>query len=101
MGPQVKNFDKIKVGDMVVALSRGAVVELKKNGSGIRERSEREATDSAKPGEQPAAGVARQVTVVADVVAVDPKRQTITLRGPKRTVDLRVGPEPAQAREGR
>jgi hypothetical protein len=65
-------------------------LELKKNGSGIRERSEREGKETAKPGEQPAAGAARQVTVVADVVAVDPKRQTVTLRGPKRTVDLRV-----------
>jgi Cu/Ag efflux protein CusF len=91
VGPQVKNFDKIKVGDMVAVRYLEALsLELKKNGSGVRERSEREAKDSAKPGEQPAAGVARQVTVVADVVAVDPKRQTITLRGPKRTVDLRV-----------
>jgi Cu/Ag efflux protein CusF len=91
LGPQVKNFDQIKVGDMVAVRYYEALsLELKKGGSGIRERSEREGTASAQPGEQPAAGAARQVTVVADVVAVDPKRQTVTLRGPKRTVDLRV-----------
>ena len=37
------------------------------------------------------AGVAgHKVTVVADVVNVDPQTQTVTLRGPERTVDLKV-----------
>jgi hypothetical protein len=88
---KAKNFDKVKVGDMVVVRYLEALsLELKKNGGGIRERSEREGTAQAQPGEQPAAGTARQVTVVADVMAVDEKRQTVTLRGPKRTVDLKV-----------
>jgi hypothetical protein len=30
------------------------------------------------------------LTVTADVVAVNPRTQTITLRGPEQTVDLRV-----------
>jgi hypothetical protein len=34
--------------------------------------------------------VAREVKVVANVVAVDPKKQTVRLRGPERTVDLKV-----------
>jgi Cu/Ag efflux protein CusF len=88
---KVKNLDKIKVGDMVaVRYFEALSLELKKNGGGIRERSVREGKETAKPGEQPAAGAARQVTVIADVVGVDPKRQTVTLRGPKRTVDLKV-----------
>ncbi len=37
----------------------------------------------AKPGERPAVAGARQVTVIADVVAVDPKASTITLKGPR------------------
>ena len=91
VGPQVKNFDKIKVGDRVAVRYYEALsLELKKGGSGIRERSEREGTAQAKPGEQPAAAAARQVTVVADVVGVDAKRQVVTLRGPKRTVELKV-----------
>ena len=32
----------------------------------------------------------RQVTVVADVVAVDKEKQLVTLKGPKQTVDLKV-----------
>jgi hypothetical protein len=91
VGPQVKNFDQIKVGDRVaVRYFEALSLELKKGGSGIRERAEREGAAAAQPGEQPAAGAARQVTVVADVVAVNPKTQTVTLRGPKRTVDLRI-----------
>jgi len=91
VGPQVKNFDQIKVGDFVVArYFESLALELKKGGSGIRERSERQNTETAKPGEQPAAGAARQITVVADVVAVNAKTRTLTLRGPKRTVDLRL-----------
>jgi hypothetical protein len=35
--------------------------------------------------------VGRQVTIVADVVGVDPATQTVTLKGPQRTVDLVVG----------
>ena len=88
---KAKNFAKVKVGDMVVVRYLEALsLELKKGGTGIRERSEREGSATAQPGEQPAAGAARQVTVVADVMAVDEKRQTGTLRGPKQTVDLKV-----------
>ena len=44
----------------------------------------------AKKGETPGGAVGRQVTVVADVVAVDPAKQVVTLKGPKQTVDLRI-----------
>ena len=37
----------------------------------------------------------RQVEVTADVIAVDAKTQTLTLKGPKQTVELKV-PDPAQ-----
>jgi hypothetical protein len=32
----------------------------------------------------------RQVTVMAEVVGLDPKTQIVTLRGPQRTVELKV-----------
>jgi hypothetical protein len=50
---------------------------------------------AAKPGERPAGAVGRQVTIVADVVDVNPAKQSITLRGPKRTVEMLVS-DPAQ-----
>ena len=48
----------------------------------------------SKPGET-AGAVGRQVTIVADVTAVDPATQMVTLKGPQRTVDLKV-PDPEQ-----
>jgi len=91
VGPEVKNFDQIKAGDFVVVRYYEALtLELKKGGTAMRERTERDVADRAKPGEAPAAADARQVRVIADVIAVDPKTQTVTLRGPNRIVDLKV-----------
>ncbi len=86
-GDEVKNFDQIKLGDFVVArYVQALTLELVKTKAGIREKSVVEDSARAKPGERPAGAVARQVTVLADVVGVDPKKKTITLRGPKGNV---------------
>jgi len=90
-GPEVKNFDQLKVGDQVVVKYVEALtLELKKGGGQIRERVERENMASAKPGEQPGGAAGRTVTVIADVIGVDAAKQTVKLKGPKRTVDLKV-----------
>ncbi len=90
-GPEVRNFDQIKAGDLVIVKYVEALtLELKKGGGQIRERIERENMASAKPGDQPAAAAGRTVTVIADVIGVDTAKQTMTLKGPKRTVDLKV-----------
>ena len=90
-GPDVKNFDAIKVGDGVNATYKQALtVELKKGGGMAVARSESQGAMKAKAGETPSGAVGRQVTIVADVVAVDPATQTVTLRGPKRIVDMAV-----------
>jgi hypothetical protein len=74
------------VGDsVVVTYVRGLTMEVKK-GSGIRESTEKTDAARAKPGEKPAGAVGRQITVLADVVAVDQKKKTITLKGPKGNV---------------
>ena len=90
-GPEVKNFAQMKVGDQVTAeYVEALTLELKKGGGMIVSRSEKAGAASAKPGENPAAGAGRQVTIVADVVAVDPAKQIVTLKGPQRTIDLRI-----------
>jgi Cu/Ag efflux protein CusF len=95
-GPEVKNFDQMKVGDQVNAQYVEALsLELKKGGGLAVARTEKDAAAAAKPGEKPAGAAGRQVTIVADVVDVNPAKQSITLRGPKRTVEMRV-PDPAQ-----
>ena len=91
-GDEVRNFKQIKVGDMVVArYVRALSLELRKTKGGSRGITETDAAARARPGERPGAGVARQVTAIADVVAVDPKKMTITLKGPRgNVVDLHV-----------
>ena len=91
VGPEVKNFDQVKVGDrVVVRYAEALTLELKKGGKELRQRSEREASAGAQPGERPAGAAGRQITVIADVTAVDRKKMVVTLRGPKQTVDLKL-----------
>jgi Cu/Ag efflux protein CusF len=90
-GPEVKNFAQMKVGDTVTAKYVEALtLELKKGGKAVVGRTEQSGAAAAKPGEKPAALAGRQVTVIADVTAVDPATQTVTLKGPKQTVDVKV-----------
>ena len=80
-----------KVGDKVVARhTQALVLELKKGGAGIRERAVSTDQGSAQPGDKPAAYEAMKVTFTADVVKVDAKKHVITLRGPERTVKLKI-----------
>jgi len=95
-GPEVRNFDQIKVGsEVVVNFQQALALELKKGGGAPREIVESSKASQANPGAQPGAAAARTITAMADVTALDPATQVVTLRGPKRTVDLRV-PDPKQ-----
>ncbi len=90
-GPEVKNFDQLKVGDIVDMRYRETLaLELKKGGGMKVEKTEKAGAVGAKPGAQPAGVVGRQVTVVGDVIKVDAATQTVTVKGPQRTVDLKV-----------
>ena len=91
-GPEVKNFDQIKVGDEVhVEYVRALSLELKKNGTGVRADSAKAGASSAAPGSKPAAVVGAHVSVLADVVSVNSKTHAVTLRGPKgNMVDIYV-----------
>ena len=90
-GEQVRNFDQIKVGDMVVVQYEEALsLELRKTPT-TGTPKETVATARAKPGERPAGAVGRKITALADVVNVDPKNSIISLKGPSGNVfDLRV-----------
>ena len=83
-GDEVKNFDQIKVGDFVVArYAEALTLELKKVKAGAGDVTVREEAAKAQPGEKPAVAGARQITAIAKVTAVDPKKSTITLKGPR------------------
>jgi hypothetical protein len=90
-GPEVKNFAQLKVGDTVEAgYVEALVLELKKGGGKPVARTEQAGAASAEPGAKPGAIAGRKVTVVGDVIAVDAATQTVTVRGPQRTVELPV-----------
>jgi len=86
-GDEVKNFDQIKLGDFVVARYLQALtLELRKTKVKAGEPTVREEAVRARAGERPAAAGAREVTAIADVIGVDPKKSTITLKGPRGNV---------------
>jgi Cu/Ag efflux protein CusF len=86
----------MKVGDEITAeYVEALTLELKKGGGKTVGMTSQEGAKGAKAGERPAGAAGRQVTVIADVIGVDPATQTVTLRGPRRTVDLKVR-DPAQ-----
>jgi hypothetical protein len=86
-GDEVKNFDQIKLGDFVVArYAQALTLELRKTKVKAGEPTVREEAARAKPGERPAAAGVREVTAIADVIGVDAKKSTITLKGPRGNV---------------
>ena len=91
VSPEAKNFDKVKVGDkVVVGYIQALSMTLKKGGKELPSKTEKSDMARAAGGEQPAGAVARQLTVIADVTAVNAKTNTVTLKGPERVVDLKV-----------
>jgi Cu/Ag efflux protein CusF len=90
-GPEVKNFAQLKVGQKVHAqYTQALVIQLHKGGGKEIGRTERAATASAEPGKTPGAAGTREVTLVGDVVALDPGTMMVTVKGKQRTVDLHV-----------
>jgi Cu/Ag efflux protein CusF len=90
-GPEVRNFDQIKVGDTVtVRYVEALTLTLKKDGKELRGMTETPAAVRAPAGERPAGAIGVQTEVTANVIALDAKTQTVTLQGPKHTVELKV-----------
>lgn len=87
-GPEVKNFDQIKVGDQVVLREvESVVLSLQKAQAGkqLRERSVAETAYVAQPGDKPGIAATRETHIVADVIAVNKKDGSVTLKGTSRT----------------
>lgn len=99
-GDEARNFDQIQIGDLVtLTYVQALVLELKKvDNKAISERIESEKAVRTKLGEKPGGAIERSVRVVANVVSVNLNAKTVTLRGPKRTIDLPIK-DPAQLKE--
>lgn len=90
-GPEVRNFDRLRVGDGVnVGYYETLVLELKKGGGLPVAKTERAAAAGAQPGAAPEGLFGRQVSIVGDVIGLDPATQMMTLKGPARTIELKA-----------
>ena len=90
-GDDVKNFDQLKVGDNVtVKFVEALTLELKKTTVKPDIKADVAAV-RATPGAKPGGAVGRQITIIAEVVMVDPENSIIALKGPQgRVVELPV-----------
>jgi hypothetical protein len=81
---QARNLDQVKVGDKVTAEYTEAIsLQLKKRGTAEVPPVSAEAAMVRSPkGMKPGGAVGRKVIAFATVVAVNPKTQFVTLRGP-------------------
>jgi Cu/Ag efflux protein CusF len=90
-GDEVRNLPQVKVGD-VVTFEYYALLALvlEPTTSVIKERIEREEAARAPLGAKPAGVVQKTVDVTGTVEAVDHKGRVVTLRGPERSLTLKV-----------
>jgi len=93
---EVRNFDQLKVGDVVsVEYKHALALSLKKDG-GTAGAGQRETVTRSQPGAKPGGTVGREVTITADVMAVNAGTKTVTLKGPAGNVVDLVVEDPEQ-----
>lgn len=95
VGPEVKNFDQIKVGDrVVVTYSQGLVLSLLKPDAKAGEPSLTVSGDTAAPGQKPAADAKATIKATVTVTKIDLKTRLVTLTGPEgRKFKVKAGQE--------
>ncbi len=97
MGPEVKNFDQIKVGDVVkVTFSQGVVLSLQKPDAKPVEGTVTAAGEAAPLGAKPAGDVKVTLKGTVTVSKIDMKTRIVTLTGQEgRTFKVKAGKEVA------
>jgi Cu/Ag efflux protein CusF len=92
LGEEVRNFEQLKVSDKVlVEYSQALALELKKGGGGTASITGGDTMKRSEAGQKPGGKAVRQVAILADVVSVDAKKKSVTLKGPGgNLVDLAV-----------
>jgi hypothetical protein len=87
-GPEVKNFAQIKVGDRLdVQYALAVAIELvKTKNNDVRGREVTSDTQTAPAGNKPGMVKTNIVKTTASVVAIDQKKQIVSLKGPKGNV---------------
>lgn len=93
-GPEVRNFDQLERGDIVIAERfEGVAVALGPKGSGLKDRVSEVDMERAAPGDKPGMSVTESTYVEAEIVEVDADRGIVAIEGPERLLTLQVGEE--------
>ncbi|WP_250474959.1 hypothetical protein [Caballeronia sp. GAFFF1] len=88
---EARNFDQLAVGDLVTTQYRESLTLSLVDKKTSPSASEKATAERAPMGAKPGGEIGREVTIIADVVAVDRHAKTVTLRGPRgNTLDLHV-----------
>jgi hypothetical protein len=92
VGKEARNFDQVKVGDMITLTYAEAVtVSLEKAAGAKPGVTVTDELKRAEPGAKPGGVMTSQTTIVGTVTAIDAKTQLVTVRGPQgNEVDLKV-----------
>ena len=86
-GDEVRNFDQIKLGDLVVVrYAEALTLELRKTKTGAGGVSVNEGAALAQPGERPAVAVRSRSAPLPPSPMSTRRKSTITLKGPKGNV---------------
>ncbi|CAE6869362.1 hypothetical protein [Paraburkholderia domus] len=91
VGDEARNFDQLKIGDVVTAeYSQALTVMLRKDDSPLSTK-ENSSLERTPLGAKPGGTATREVTVIANVTAVNTHTGVITLKGPQgNSLDLIV-----------
>lgn len=89
-GPEIKNFDQIKIGDRLsVTYELAVAIELIKTKSdGIRSKVETSTEVASKAGEKPTRTISNTTTIIADIIAVDRAKKLVSVKGPSGKVTV-------------
>jgi len=79
----VRNFDQIKVGDIVTAKYSQSVALAVRKSDEPPSATGRELVTKAEPGEKPSAGMKKTVEISAEVKKIDRDKREVTLVGPE------------------
>lgn len=84
VGPEARNFDQVKVGDMLtVSYVEALTIKLEKAEGAKPGKTVTEELKRAAPGEKPGGMVSSQTTIVGTVVAIDGRTKMVTVQGPE------------------
>lgn len=89
--PEVRNLDKLAVGDLVtLEYGEAVAMRLAKTTKTKPERTVSEGIERSQPGQKPGGVAVREVMVVAAIDKIDTATGMVTLRGPEQSVEFKV-----------